>query len=196
MDTDAIRPIRKRMRRREVPGGTRFVTFSCQRRLPLLGHPSIRDLFACQLAAARREHGFELFAWVVMPEHAHLVVRPRREARLDEALRSLKTSVARLVVARWREIDAPILERLRTGRGPVRYWQKGGGFDRNVRDLGEFCREVRYVHRNPVEQELVRNPEDWKWSSVRWWMGLREGEIECESPPGDPRSWEMWQGYK
>jgi putative transposase len=188
--------IRKRMRRWENPGAVRFVTFSCQRRLPLLGRPAIRDLFAEQLASARREHGFELYAWVAMPEHAHLLLRPRPEAKLADALRSLKTSIARQVVGRWRELQAPILAELRTSRGTLRFWQKGGGFDRNVRTMEEFCREVLYTHRNPVERELVKEPDEWKWSSVRWWMGAREGEIECDPPPGDPRNWELWKGYK
>jgi putative transposase len=189
-------PIRKRMRRWEHQGTVRFVTFSCQRRLPLLGNPAIRDLFAAQLAGARTGHGFELFAWVVMPEHVHLLARPRPDATLTEALRSLKTAVAKRVIGRWRELRAPVLGQLRTPRGPLRFWQKGGGFDRNVRNAREFCREVRYIHRNPAERELVKEPEDWKWSSVRWWMGERTGEIECDPPPGDPRSWAAWQGYK
>jgi hypothetical protein len=71
----------------------------------------------------------------------------------------------------------------------------------HVRDLGEFCREIRYVHHSPVERELVREPEDWKWSSVRWWGGEREGEIECDPPPPwgateDPEFWKRWKGYK
>jgi putative transposase len=181
------------MRRREVPGGVRFITFSCHRRLPLLGHAAIRDVFAEALAPARERHAFELFAWVVMLEHVHLLVRPH--ARLDEALRSLKTSVAKRVLSRWRELRAPILERIRTSDGALRFWQKGGGFDRNVRDEDEFCREVCYIHRNPVERGLVARPEDWTWSSVRWWMGERGGEIDCDPPPGDPRSWAMWKGY-
>jgi putative transposase len=117
------------------------------------------------------------------------------EVRLDEALASLKTSVAKQVVGRWRELRAPVLEQLRVKGGRIRYWQKGGGFDRNVRTLAEFCREVRYIHQNPVERDLVKEPQDWKWSSVRWWMGEREGELECDPPPGDPRSWEGWTGY-
>ena len=130
-----------------------------------------------------------------MPEHVHLLVRPRSDARLDDALRSLKTSIAKRVVARWRELGAPVLSQITTSTGTVRFWQKGGGFDRNVRDLPEFCREVRYIHRNPVERELVVEPQTWRWSSVRWWMGLRDGEVECDPPPGDPRSWERWKGY-
>ena len=188
-------PIRKRMRRREVPGVVRYVTFSCQRRLPLLGKPAIRDLFVERLLAARHEHGFELFAWVIMPEHVHLLMRPRDDARLDAALRSLKTAVAKRVIARWRELRAPVLERIRTDQGTLRFWQKGGGFDRNVRDLGEFRREVRYVHQNPVKRGLVVKPEEWKWSSVRWWMGRWDGEVEWDAPPGDPRIWQGWEGY-
>lgn len=187
--------IRKRMRRWESTGAVRFITFSCQRRLPLLGRPAIRDALTSALVAARREHGFELFAWVVMPEHVHLLVRPRPDSLLEEPLRSLKTSVSKTVIQRWKETDAPILDRIRTSRGRPRFWQKGGGFDRNVRNLGEFCREVKYTHRNPGKRGLVENPEDWKWSSMRWWMGIREGEVECDPPPGDPRIWQLWKGY-
>lgn len=188
-------PIRKRLRRRET-GGTRFITFSCERRLKLLGNPAIRDFFADSLAGARREHGFALFAWVVMPEHVHLLIRPRPGEPLGVALRSLKTGFAKAVIARWRRLNAPILDRLRVGHGgAVRFWQKGGGFDRNVRDKAEFCRKVKYIHRNPVEREFVERPEEWRWSSVRWWMGERVGEVECDAPPGDPRAWEQWRGY-
>ncbi len=189
-------PIRKRLRRREAPGDVRFVTFSCQRRLPLLGDPATRDMFSRELAAARLSHGFQLFAWVVMPEHVHLLLRPADGATLGAALRSLKTAVAKRVVNQWREQDDRRIAQILTARGDARFWQKGGGFDRNVRDGQEFCREVRYTHRNPVERGLVAKPEDWAWSSVRWWMGQRDGVVECDPPPGDPQSWVSWKGYK
>src|SRR5262249_10195557 len=67
---------RKRMRRWETPGQTRFVTFSCQHRLPLFRNQRIAQLFVDRLAEARREHQLRVFAWVVMPEHVHLLCRP------------------------------------------------------------------------------------------------------------------------
>jgi len=155
------------MRRYELPGGVRFVTFSCQRRLPLPRNAA----------------------------HVHLLVGPGPE-RVGRALGSLKTSVAKRVIARWRVLEAPILENIRTSGGRPRYWQKGGGHDRNVRDIHEFRRKVRYIHRNAVERGLVELPEDWAWSSVRWWMGEREGEFLCDPPPGDPRMWDAWKGFK
>ncbi|HWA54630.1 MAG TPA: hypothetical protein VG816_10695 [Solirubrobacterales bacterium] len=54
----------------------RFITASCYHRLQLFGRAAIRDVFVDALIYAREEHRFELFAWVVMPEHVHLLLRP------------------------------------------------------------------------------------------------------------------------
>jgi len=43
-------------------------------------------------------------------------------------------------------------------QGKDTFLERGGGFDRNVRDLAEFTRHVRYIHRNPVERGLVEHP--------------------------------------
>jgi putative transposase len=181
------------MKRREIPGGLRFVTFSCEHQLPLLGHPAIRDLFVSRLAAARSRFAFSLIAWVVMPEHAHLLVLPSDEATATRSLQWLKQSVAQRVVARWRELDAPILREITRPDGRIRYWQKGGGFDRNVRNDAEMSKTIQYIHRNPVERMLVEQPQQWTWSSVRWWMGKRGDALPCDHPPG--RRWEQWRGF-
>ena len=183
------------MKRREIPGGIRYITFSCQRRLPLLKNSSIAQVMQDAIAASRRKFGFELFAWVIMPEHAHMMMRSSQFS-LDRPLLFIKLAVSNRVLARWREMQSPILDRIATREGQPRFWQKGGGFDRNVRDDAEFMREIRYIHRNPVERGLVETPEDWRWSSVRWWMGSRDGELPCDPPPGDPRKWNGWRGFK
>lgn len=187
------------MRRRETPGQSRFPTFSCQRRLPLFSNPRIADVFAESLARGRAAIGFELYAWVVMPEHVHLLLRPRDEVMVGRALRFIKQSASQRVLARWQEMRAPILARLETADGRPRFWQKGGGVDRNVRSEEEFARHVLYIHQNPVERGLVRRAEDWRWSSVRWWMGERGGahnvEVECDPPPPG-KGWESWRGFK
>ncbi|HVZ94183.1 MAG TPA: hypothetical protein VG797_06705 [Phycisphaerales bacterium] len=130
-----------------------------------------------------------------MPEHVHLLCRPDERVTMKRVLWSIKMSITQRALGRWCRDSSPILNRLKDATGRPRFWQKGGGFDRNVRDLSEFCREVRYIHRNPVERGLVERPEDWKWSSVRWWMGRRESELECDPPPGKPGSWDKWKGF-
>ncbi|MBX3410712.1 MAG: hypothetical protein KF859_12615 [Phycisphaeraceae bacterium] len=155
----------------------------------------VASIFVAAMARARRTGGLCVYAWVVMPEHVHVLCRPAVGEKLDRILVSVKMSVAKRSLERWKELDAPVLTRLRDATGRPRFWQKGGGFDRNVRDFGEFTKEVNYIHRNPTERGLVERPEHWVWSSVRWWMGLREGEFECDPPPGRPGSWDSWKGY-
>jgi hypothetical protein len=43
-------------------------------------------------------------------------------------------------------------------------------------------RKICYIHQNPVERGLVEKPEDWKWSSARWYAGQREGQHEGQIP--------------
>ncbi|MFH0882526.1 MAG: hypothetical protein V2A56_06045, partial [bacterium] len=50
-----------------------------------------------------------------------------------------------------------------------RFWQAGGGFDRNISDPAQIRNTIEYMHGNPVRRGLVEAPEDWRWSSVHFW---------------------------
>ncbi|WP_236254543.1 REP-associated tyrosine transposase [Mucisphaera calidilacus] len=156
---------RNEMRRREVVG-PRFLTFSCYRRFALFREVAWRDLFVSSLLSAQARYGFRLYAWVVMPEHVHLVLDPKRVATGD-VLRSIKQPVAQRAIRVWRQQGSSILKAIAVGDG-YRFWQAGGGYDRNVRDEDELVQKIRYVRENPVKRGLVERPEDWAWSSVSW----------------------------
>jgi putative transposase len=189
---------RKRLKRFDNPHSARFLTFSCHNRLPLFRNPAIADLFVERLAACRAEHGFTLLAFVVMPEHVHLIVNPVRGESLVPVLKGLKLSVGRRVIARWRALNAPILSRVTTSTGP-RFWLKGGGFDRNIRDTEELTREIRYVHQNPVERGLATHAAAWRWSSVHAWLARHRGEPASAFASIDPMpgstDWAAWRGF-
>ncbi len=164
---------RKRLRRCEIDGHARFLTFSCYQRLPLLSNPDIRDPFAEQLFLARTRLDFKLIAWVVMPEHVHLLILPdQANASVPSVLSAIKRPFAAMVLARWRELEAPVLDRIRDRSGAERFWQAGGGYDRNIFSEGELREKIRYIHENPVRRGLVGREEDWVWSSARATRGL------------------------
>jgi len=168
----------KRLRRRETRT-PRYLTFSCHRRLPLLGTPAWRGEFARSLAAARERCGFRLLAWVALPEHAHLVIVPG-PAPVPEILRAIKQPVAQRALRRWRASNAAVMPHLSVGERS-RFWQAGGGFDRNCRDAGELAKTTAYIHENPVRRGLAQHAEDWAWSSARWYAGQREGELAIDA---------------
>ena len=48
-----------------------------------------------------------------------------------------------------------------------RFWQAGGGFDRNLCNPKAIHSSVNYIEYNPVRAGLVNAPEEWQWSSAR-----------------------------
>jgi putative transposase len=177
-----VGPHRNRLRRVDAVGHVRFLTFSCYRRLPLLDHDAIRILFLERLQVVTREYDVRLLAWVIMPEHVHLLLFPEGPPRMAQFVHALKRPVAEAVLRRWKELDAPILQKL-SHAGGYRYWQAGGGYDRNLFNEAAVLEKANYIHENPVRRNLARVATDYPWSSARWYAGLRDAKLPCDAMP-------------
>ena len=118
----------------------------------------------------RQRLGFDVFAYVVMPEHVHLVVLPR-DGEISPVLRGIKQGFGQRMIRLFREREDPVLEYIEDSDGIVRFWQRGGGHDRNVRDDEAMRNHIEYIHFNPVKRGLVERGVDWKWSSALDYAG-------------------------
>lgn len=133
------------------------------------------------LDLAREKHDFELWGWVIMPEHVHLLIRPMAETyRIGSILQAIKQPVARKAIDWLRENSPTYLERLMTKSGQVRFWQAGGGFDKNITDANDAVSVLEYIHLNPVRRELVESATDWEWSSAVAWETGRDEPIAVD----------------
>jgi REP element-mobilizing transposase RayT len=94
---------------------------------------------------------YDLEAWVVMPNHVHLMVRVREEHPLSEIIHS------------WKSFTAKRIAHLTKTTGTI--WQ-AEYWDRFVRDAEHFDRVMTYIHDNPVRAGLATTAGDWKWSSA------------------------------
>jgi putative transposase len=81
-------------------------------------------------------------------------------------------------------------DRQPNGKEAVRFWQRGGGYDRNLWEPRYVWEMIDYIHANPVRRGLCRRPEEWPWSSARAYVGCRhEGpSLDRASLPSDPRT--------
>ena len=96
---------------------------------------------------------------------------------MSRILSDLKGGFANSMLRRWRTLEAPILTRIVDASGKERFWQPGGGYDRNVELHGELCEKIDYIHDNPRRRELVAEAADWRFSSARWYAGDREASL-------------------
>ncbi|MGO8751267.1 MAG: REP-associated tyrosine transposase [Thermoguttaceae bacterium] len=169
---DDARPVRRRkkVRHYDEPGHAHFLTFSCYRRMALLSKDRTRRWFIDAMEEAREKHRFDLWAWVIMPEHIHVLIWPWEPVYSTERiLGDLKRPVGQQAIA-WLEGNCRVfLDRL-TVRNAHRtyphFWQPGPGQDRNVYDPETACQIIEYIHNNPVRRGLVSRAEDWPWSSA------------------------------
>jgi REP element-mobilizing transposase RayT len=116
-------------------------------------------------------------AWVLgfMPEHVHLLVYPRRpNYKIKVIVKEIKELVGRQAVKHLRAKAPQWLPRITVRRGrrlERRFWQAGGGFDRNAFEPKTLLAMIEYIHANPVRRNLAARAEDWKWSSAGWFEG-------------------------
>ncbi len=175
--------IQKTCHRWNIPWEAHELTFSCYRRQAFLGKDRTREYLAEAIIQARQRIGFHVWAYVIMPEHVHLLIWPAREDySISAILQSIKQSVSRRAM-HWLKTNHPSgLRFLATGQKdrPYNFWQEGGGYDRNVRTAKVLLEVFNYIHDNPVKRGLVSRPEEWTWSSYRDWEGLGAGRIPLD----------------
>jgi putative transposase len=175
----------KRRHRFDAENTPRELTFSCYRGYPFFIRDRARNWFVEALQDARRTWPVDLWAWVLMPEHVHLIVMPRaKDVPIGEYQGKIKERVARRAI-QWLERHAPqwipkitVREGSRLRR---RFWQPGGGYDRNIDKVETLEAMIEYLHLNPVRRGLVETAVDWKWSSARWYAGVRSVPIEMDA---------------
>jgi putative transposase len=170
------------------PGHAHELTFSCFHRLAMLSKDRTREWLVESLERARKRLQFEIWAYVIMPEHVHLLILPcRPEYDMSKILKAVKQPVGQRAM-RFLRREAPdwlnrLSVRVRSGRVEHHFWQEGGGYDRNIIDADTAWASVRYLHNNPVRRGLVRHPEEWPWSSARWYAGLDGVKLDMDDTP-------------
>jgi putative transposase len=181
---------RKTCVRYNDPGHAHALTFSCYRRQAFLSKDGSRRWLIDAINDARDRHCFHVWAYVIMPEHAHLLIWPTEpEYDISRILYSIKKPVTNRALSYVRrmapEFFARMEDRQPSGEVHYRFWQRGGGYDRNVVEDATVLTQIEYIHNNPVRRGLCAKPEDWFWSSAADYSGLRAGplSIDRESLP-------------
>lgn len=137
-----------------------------------------REAYLRWLAAAGARHGLEVWAYCLMTNHVHLLVRGLRAESLARTMHELQGRYARRINAerRW--------------RGHL--W--ANRFFSHPLDGDHLWSAVRYIERNPVRAQIVACAEDYEWSSARAHCGLEgPGVLSTSRPfPGRVSDWKSW----
>ncbi len=146
-----LQPLRLNLKptRRIAPPGTYFVTTSTQGGRNLLQRDAVAELFVKTLYGYRSQQRFQLHAFVVMPDHVHLIITPAES--LERAMQFIKGGFSFQ------------LSRQLGAKSEV--WARGFT-DHRIRAESDFVIHRKYIHLNPVRRGLAERPEQYRYSSA------------------------------
>ena len=147
----------------------------------------VKSLQYCQ-----QNKGLEIFAWCLMSNHLHLIVRSNGDNLLSDILRDFKKYTSRKIIDQI--INQPESRRewmlnhfehagkyLKSVKN-YKFWQSGNHAE-IIYSSKFFYNKLNYIHRNPVVEMIVSKEEDYLFSSARNYADLDYLlEIIMESP--------------
>jgi putative transposase len=144
------------IRRYYIPEAVYFLTSVTKNRKRLFGeHENIKLLWDT-LRKVEKYYPHELQAFVLLPDHFHLMIRPF-ECSFSKLLQSLH----RNFTLKYKDLYS-----INTN---LRLWQHRF-WDHVIRDEKDWQFHLNYIHYNPVKHGFVSKPEDWDDSSFLEWV--------------------------
>jgi putative transposase len=126
--------------------GTYFITSATYNRRRLFQKTTNAELLLETLQHYRREGAYKLHAFVLMPDHIHLLLTPN-EITIERSIQLIKGGFSHRLASKL----------------PV--WQRSFT-DKRMRTREDFITHREYIHHNPVRARLCQLPEDYPFSSA------------------------------
>ena len=139
-------------RRRTGEAGTFFVTSRTWQSRQLFRTREICEAFLAALLEYRDEGHYALHAFVLMPEHFHVLITPAGSVSLERAVQLIKGGSAH-GISKARNLAFPV-------------WQRGFT-DHRIREFEDYQVHVRYIEQNAVKRGIVSSAPEYEWSSAR-----------------------------
>jgi len=152
-----------------------FLTLTVVDWVDAFTRPAYRQIFTDSLNHCVAEKGLELYAWVLMSNHAHLVAEAQPGFQLSNILRDMKKHTSKKIVAEIQLInesrkDWMLYRFVYSGKldpkiKDYRFWQEGN-FPRQCNSPEMLRQKIDYVHNNPVRAAIVTDPHHYLYSSA------------------------------
>jgi len=155
-----------------LPGALHYLTGNCFHRMRIFTDAACCEAFLKKLKNPNQEWPSKLIAYVLMPDHFHLIINPR-DGRVREYARDLKSKTAKAIV----EVNSHFQFTL--GPDGHQVWQESFKAV-PLWSSWMIWQKINYIHQNPVRAKLVESAKDYYWSSFRSFYSLGDQPLEVD----------------
>src|SRR5215471_1833426 len=165
---------------KNLPGALHFVTGNLDEQRRVFRRDEACQSFIDVCSELREEWPFKVVAYVLMPDHFHLIVNPR-DGRIKELMGKLKSQSARRIITAVPDISFFVNED-ELGEPVYQVWQE------SFKGLPLWShwliwQKINYIHSNPVRAGLVKSTSEYRWSSYKSFYGI------SDDPLGVDKDW-------
>jgi putative transposase len=166
-----------------------YITITVVEWLDVFTRRKYKEIVINSLSYCRKEKGLELYGYVIMTNHIHLICRAKEGFELSDILRDFKRHTAKHII---NEIQENLQEsrkewilKIMQNLGESNKKNKTYQFWRQDNHPIELYKaetiqqKLDYIHNNPVEEGFVLKPEDYLYSSARNYAEL-ESVLEID----------------
>ncbi len=155
-----------------MSGGVYFVTSVTWQREPLFKGDTEVEILRQTLRNVRQRYSFTMQAYIFLPDHFHVMLRPVQPVTISQIIHSFKRNLT------WNYKKAKEIPNSTS----VQLWQYGS-WDHVIRNEIDHARHFDYIHYNAVKHKHVAKPEDFPHSSYmtyveKGWYEIGWGHIE------------------
>jgi putative transposase len=166
-----------------------IVTFTVIHWIDVFTRDNYRTIFIDSLKYCQANKGLEVYAYVIMTNHVHLIIGTSGENVLEGIIRDLKAFTSRSIRKALEDTELPESRR----EWMLRMMYRAGKYNSNNIDY-QFWQQyshpielssnrfldqkLEYIHMNPVKAGFVDEPEAWVYSSARDYAGVSKGPVD------------------
>jgi putative transposase len=155
-----------------------FVTTTTAEHSPIFQREAVKRIVADSLHYVSLMNRVLVYGFVIMPNHVHAIIQCPPACPLKDWARAFKAGASRLIVRLCLvESNEPALATLsglvaRPNKQEWKVWEDGY-LAKAVLTPTVLAQKLTYVHNNPTQPhwQLVNAPEDYAWSSARFYLG-------------------------
>ena len=163
--------------------GIHFLTFTVMEWVDVFTRKDYKYIIVDALNYCIKEKGLTCYAWVLMSNHLHLIVKTISPFRLSDVIRDFKKFTSKEIIKTIQTITESrsdwLLHRFEyaakiTGRAEnFKVWQDSNHAVYVDADHHRFMQRLNYIHLNPVRQLIVANPEEYLFSNAGDYHGKK-----------------------
>ena len=156
------------------PDGIYFISFAVEGWIDVFTRNEYKNILVENLAYCQKNKGLEIFAWCIMTNHVHLIIRAQEGYLLQDIIRDFKKFTSKALIKAIRENPQESRKEMLMTQfvkpAGTQFWRR----DNKPIELWSnevITQKLQYIHENPVEAGFVFKPEDYIYSSAYDYAG-------------------------